>query len=227
MLRQTLFENDEIYHLYNRGAHKQAIFLNTKDYQRFQLLMFIANSITPIHLSSLTYHFQGPSLKKIYDEIKIQERLVDIIGYALMPNHFHIIVRQKQKNGVSVFMKKLCTAYSMYFNIKHEHSGTVFQGRFKSKHVSDAAYLRWLMAYVHLNPIGLKQKNWEQDIHADAETKKFLSNYSFSSLPDFTNNNIRSERAILTGRETLPFEEREIEEFANLSTLVKIIKDRP
>lgn len=225
MLRKTPFENNETYHVYNRGAHKQPIFLDAPDYRRFQLLLLIANSITPVHLSNTQYHYQGPSLIKIYDEVVIQKKLVNIIGYVLMPNHFHIVLKQEMENGITTFMKKLCTAYSMYFNIKHEHSGTVFQGRFKSKHINSAAYLRWLMAYIHLNPVGLKQKNWEQGVRADVETKKFLSNYSFSSLPDF-NNSTRPERAILADRASLPFESGEIKEFADFHALIKIVNDQ-
>src|SRR3990167_7803221 len=140
MLRDKPFVNGETYHLFNRGAHKQAIFKSEKDYRRFLVLLYFSNTMERVQLGNLLQN-QGRSLIDLLEEY-VDQSLVDIFAYTLMPNHFHLVLRQKADNGISTFMKKLATAYSMYFNIKYKHSVVLFQGRFKSRHVGDEAYFR-------------------------------------------------------------------------------------
>src|SRR3989344_2030506 len=88
--------------------------------------------------------------------------LVSVLAYCLMPNHFHLVLRQKNQDGITLFMRKLATAYAMYFNTKYDHSGVLFQCRYKSKHVNTDAYLRWIFSYVHLNPLEIIQPEWKE-----------------------------------------------------------------
>ena len=128
-------------------------------------------------------------MTEIFDEEKIkeEERLVNIGAYCLMPNHFHILLKEKEEGGVSKFILKLQTSYSMYFNIKNGRSGNLFQGKFKAKYVDDDEHLRYLFAYIHLNPVKIKDpENWEQKIIPNpAQAKKYLNNYRFSSYPHY------------------------------------------
>ena len=79
-------------------------------------------------------------------------------------------------------MKKLCTAYSMYFNKKNERSGNLFQGRFQAELVDDDAYLKYLFAYIHLNPIKIIEPLWrESGIKNSNRSEKFLEAYPWSS----------------------------------------------
>lgn len=75
-----------------------------------------------------------------------------MLAFVLMPNHYHLILQQREERGVSLFMQKLGTGYTMFFNAKHEHSGVLFQGKFKYKHVTSHEQLQYLLHYVHLNP---------------------------------------------------------------------------
>jgi len=79
------------------------------------------------------------------------EPLVEIVAYCLNPNHFHILLKQVEENGVSQFMKRLGGGYSWYFNNKHRRSGTLFQGPFRAKHIETNEYLLRLSAYINLN----------------------------------------------------------------------------
>src|SRR3989344_4858739 len=160
MQRDVPFVDNEIYHLYNRGANKADIFLEEYDYFRFKILIFLANSVESLKIANVLSKYRGRSSLLLFEEKK-PDQGVDVLSYALMPNHFHLIVRQKTENGITNFMKKIGTAYSMYFNTKYEHSGTVFQGRFKSKYVSTGDYLRWLFAYVALNPLDIEFLGWK------------------------------------------------------------------
>jgi len=70
-----------------------------------------------------------------------------------MSNHFHLILKQIQDGGVVKFMRKLGTGYTMYFNQKNKRSGSLFQGRYKAKHIDKDRYLKQLVHYVHANPL--------------------------------------------------------------------------
>src|SRR6185312_7588170 len=137
----------EIYHVYNRGTDKRKIFLDQKDYERFLALLYLSNGTTAVHISN----YQGSTLMELLDLDK-GEPLVDIAAYCIMPNHFHLLLHQKVDGGISKFMQKLTTGYTMYFNTKYERSGTLFQGKFKSKHAGEDRYLKYLLSYIHLNP---------------------------------------------------------------------------
>jgi putative transposase len=104
-----------------------------------------------------------------------------------MPNHFHILITEKREGGISKFMQKLSTSYSMYYNKKYERTGSLFEGKFKSQHVEEDKYLKYLFSYIHLNPVKLIQKDWkEKGIRNEKEAKDYLKKYSYSSYLDFT-----------------------------------------
>jgi REP element-mobilizing transposase RayT len=89
-----------------------------------------------------------------------------IVAYCLMPNHFHILIKQNTDMKVTDFVSKLSTSYSMYFNKKYKRVGSLFQDTFKSINVDNNNYLLWLSAYIHQNPVvagiawDLKQWKW-------------------------------------------------------------------
>ncbi|MFA6536675.1 MAG: transposase [Candidatus Paceibacterota bacterium] len=188
MFRDLSFAPGEFYHLYNRGADKREIFLEPYDYARFTKFLYLANSVSPVNLR------ETPS--NAFSFVK-NDTLVDIGAYCLMPNHFHLLVREKSDGNITKFMRKLLTSHSKYFNKKHKRSGTLFEGRFKAKHVNGDDYLKYLLAYIHLNPVKLIDSKWKEDGIKDIEkAKKHLTNYKHSSYLDYLNSN-REEEKIL------------------------------
>lgn len=182
MSRNLEFSIDEFYHLYNRGNDKRIIFNHEIDYQRFMVLLYLCNSDLKVDIGDSLK--QGRTLSELYDLDK-GENLVDIISYCLMPNHFHILVKEKIEGGISLFMQKLTTAYTMYFNKKYNRNGSLLQGKFKGRHVEDDSYLKYLFAYFGLNPVKLIDKNWKENKIKDLKkAENFLMNYQFSSFLD-------------------------------------------
>lgn len=186
MQRKEAFVPGEYYHLYNRGVDKRIIFSSARDYRRFIMLLYIANSQEPLRLDNLI-NMQRKSYNEILS-MKRGEQLVSIGSWALMPNHFHILVREEVEGGITKFMKKLGTAYSMYFNIRYQRAGSLFGGLFKSRHVSDDRYLKHLFGYIHLNCLDLKFPEWEGvvDKKSPQVWQDFLRRYYYSSFQDFT-----------------------------------------
>ncbi len=183
MRRKFNFSIGEYYHVYNRGVDKRIIFNDSHDYNRFIVLLHLSNSSQPVDIDkTLRGGLSFPELIRM----DMGERLVDIGAYCLMPNHFHLLLKERIENGISIFLKKLSTAYSMYFNRKHERTGSLFQGPFQATHADNDQYLKYLFAYIHLNPIKIVDPNWKESMVFDqVYIKKHLENYKYSSYLDY------------------------------------------
>lgn len=213
MNRNFVFATGEHYHIYNRGTDKRKIFSSKKDYERFVALLYLANDQSVVHMSN----YQGSTLMELLSEPK-ENTLVDIEAYCLMPNHFHLLIHEKNEGGISTFMHKLSTAYTMYFNRKYNRSGNLFQGRFKAKHADNDNYLKYLIAYIHLNPIALIEPKWkEEGVKNIRKASSFLAQYKLSSYNEYLDLK-RAENKILE-RKTLP------EYFDNRLSFDQFIKD--
>lgn len=185
MQRHISFSLDEYYHAYTRGNDKRKIFLDEKDYVRFLVLLYTSNSTETIHLSNFNGLGKISGLLKMFKQ-KRKDTLVDIGAYCLMPNHIHLLLKEKTEGGISLFTKKLFTGYSMYFNKRHQRTGKLFDSVFKAEHADDDNYLKYLYTYIHLNPISLVEKRWKEKIIQDKiQAKKFLNNYVYSSYLDY------------------------------------------
>lgn len=144
--RTTPFYNDGIYHIYNRGVDRQNIFLINRDRQRF--------------LKTLGYYqIENPKPKfstyQVAKTFPVNEtkRIVEIVAYCLMPNHFHLLVQQTKDGGITEFTRKFIHSYTKYFNVKHRHEGPIFNGMFKSVPIESDEQFLHVSRYIHLNPL--------------------------------------------------------------------------
>jgi len=192
-IRPISLVEGEYYHVYNRGNSKQKIFFDEHDYNRFVKLLYLCNSRHKVD-------FREDIVRKKINAFDFGrgENIVSIGAWVLMPNHFHIYVTinkqssQKlrktgfRKNEISEFMHKLLTSYSKYFNKKYNRTGILFEARFKSTHINNDNYAKYIFSYIHLNPIKLVDKNWKVSIVQNIKSfKTFLENYKWSSYLDF------------------------------------------
>lgn len=176
------FAPQEWYHCFNRGVDKRRVFQNERDYERFLLLMYVANDTESVHLSNVKPNDLATVLSD--KNAKKRELLVDIGSYCLMPNHVHIVLKEIEPGGISQFMQKIFTGYTMYFNKRYERTGALFAGTFKSKHVYDDRYFKKVVSYVHLNPLELFDKHWQKHTANTERFETYLSAYRYSSLLD-------------------------------------------
>ena len=187
--RKILLAPNEYYHIYNRGVDKRIIFTEPKDYNRFVYLLYLCNTEKSILVRDL--FSDGLSAFEVF-KFDRGDTIVDIGAYCLMPNHFHILIKEKIDGGISLFMKKLLTAYSMYFNKKSERTGTLFEGRFKASHANNDVYLKYLFSYIHLNPLKMIDHDWKDKLSVsldDDNIKKYLDTYRWSSYVDYVDSN--------------------------------------
>jgi len=186
-MRKEIFVEDKIYHIYNRGVEKRNIFMNDKDYFRFVHDLFELNDENAVinscyYFDPKTASIENRYLKKSTGDRKPRKLLVEILIFTLMPNHFHLLLKQKAENGISRFMHKLGTGYTNYFNKKHERVGGLFQGKFKAILVNGHAHFLHLPYYIHTNPLNLLNYRSRASI---VEQMKFLEKYRWNSFPDY------------------------------------------
>lgn len=183
------FVNNEIYHIYNRGVEKRDVFLDDQDYFRFIHDLFEFNDEAPAlnayYKTSKDQSYEV-QLRKIAKR-KPRKLLVEILSFCQMPNHYHLLLKQKQDTGIIRFMQKLGTGYTNYFNTKQERVGSLFQGRFKAVHINREEHLDYLPYYIHFNCLDLIEPEWrEGKIKNYQKTIKLLGSYRWSSHLDFT-----------------------------------------
>ncbi len=205
-IRETDFVEGEYYHLYNRGNSKQNIFLDDKDRERFLKLLYLCNSRNNID-------FREDIVKKGIDawDFERGKSIVNIGAWVLMPNHFHLYLtpklniqpdaRRPAVNTITYFMHRVLTAYSKYFNAKYKRTGSLFEGKFKSVHITKDTQAKYLFSYIHLNPLKLVDSNWNKAERlasgSDSKFINFLDSYRWSSYLDYLEI-VRPENKILS-----------------------------
>jgi putative transposase len=151
--RGLVFANDEYYHVYNRGVDRRVTFTNQREYERaLQLLWFYQYTAIPIRYSRYN-EVEGQLKIKYLEQMKASGKLIEIVAYSLMPNHFHLLIKQKQEQGLPKYVANFVNAYTKYFNTKYQRTGALFQGIFKAVYVESEEQLVHLTRYIHLNPV--------------------------------------------------------------------------
>ncbi len=178
----------QIYHVYNRGVEKRVVFQDDTDYLRFLHDLFEFNDTSPA--MNLAYHLrpQGQSKEVGLPKVEREPRklLVEMMAFCLMPNHFHLMVRQKQENGITLFMRKLGSGYTNYFNQKYKRVGSLFQGKYKAECVKNDRHFLHLPYYIHANPLDLVMPEWkEKEMKNHKQAIRFLETYRWSSFLDY------------------------------------------
>lgn len=173
----------ELFHVLNRGVEKRNLFLDSQDYARFVHDMYEFNDAKPTENAGRNFSMKGfvnPSLER--------EQIVDVHGWCLMKNHYHLLLSETQDGGISLFMRKLNVGYANYFNERYERQGTLFQGRTKKKHIDSNAYFLHILNYIHLNPLDYLSgaTHWrERAIDNEKSAFAFLEDYRWSSFLDY------------------------------------------
>ncbi|MCX6786796.1 MAG: transposase [Candidatus Kaiserbacteria bacterium] len=176
--RRVPFAVNEWYHCYNRGIEKRIVFEDTRDYHRFLELLYLANDEFPLRRSDISIH-------KFEEILKIPrgKKLVAIGAFCLMPNHFHLVLKEVSEGGVTAFMRKIGTAYTLYFNARHRRNGNLFLKPFRSIHVFTDRYFQHLINYIHCNSATLYEPEWMASHVVDPQfLGEQIAAYPYSSL---------------------------------------------
>lgn len=170
--RKTTFLNENYYHVYNRGVEKKDIFTNSSDYQRFLEILYYYQYADPKPSFSTYKRFK---IINFY----LNPKIVDVVSYCLMPNHFHLLLKQSQEGGVQELIRKMLNSYAKYFNTKYKRVGHLLQGEFKDVPIENEEQLLHLSRYIHLNP-------YVSGLTNDLDT------YPYSSYPEYLGKTIKN-----------------------------------
>src|SRR3989338_3370953 len=202
--RKVEFSNNEIYHIILRGIDGNIIFKDLDDYFRGIFSIYEFNDSNPVIIQKRRE--ARNRFKKLVTEqesrrptstgsinlvefIDNRDKLVDILAFCFMPNHIHLLLKQRQENGIHKFIVKVGGGYGRYSNEKNQRKGYVFQGRFQSVHIEDDNQLRVVVNYIHANPISLIEPKFKEEgikNHSAEEVLEFLkTGHRWSSFPDY------------------------------------------
>jgi len=158
-MRKIKFEEGKFYHIVNRGTDKRLIFNEDRDRWRFLQGLFLFNNVKKF--PGIWYELKrgrGSAdftvIKKFIEESNEERNpLVKILADCLMPNHFHLILEEVRRGGISEFMQRLGTGYTKYFNDRYERTGSLFEGTFKAVEIDNDEYLKYVLIYINIiNP---------------------------------------------------------------------------
>lgn len=175
----------EIYHALNRGVDGRDLFKDDRDRVRFVHDLFEFND------RRAAPHSRPPRKIGGFVNPHIRERLVDIHGWCLMKNHYHLILSERIEGGLRLFLRKLNVGYANYFNERYSRVGTLFQGRTKKVLIERQAHFLYILHYVHLNPLDYLRgaERWRErskvGIKNTQSALHYLGKYRWSSYLDY------------------------------------------
>jgi putative transposase len=162
-MEKDIFESGQYYHIYNRGNNKENIFIEEKNYNYF--LEKMKKYLLPI---------------------------ADVYAYCLLKNHFHIVLRIKDKEELpEKFKERIHLPFSNFFNsyaksinTAYNRTGSLFQEHLQRNRIENEEYLKQLIVYTHLNPVKHKfTESFETYLHSSY--RSYLSNKETSIDRDF------------------------------------------
>lgn len=172
--REEPLVTGEYYHVFNRGVAKQPTFVSKRDFNQAMLCKdYYQHSKPPIKLRRYKELTETEKIK-VRLKMEFSEKLVEIVCFVFMPNHYHFLLRQITDEGISKFMSLFGNSYTKYFNKANNRVGPIFQGVFKSVPIESEQQLLHLSRYIHLNPYT-----------AFMVSKTELGSYPWSSYPKF------------------------------------------
>ncbi len=178
----------ELFHVLNRGVEKRTLFLDDRDRLRFVCGLELFNDSKPIEISSAKSDWAADFMQKGPTRSLKRKKLVDIHGWCLMGNHYHLLLSECAEDGLTRFITKLNVGYAKYFNEKYKRSGTLYQGRTKKILIDRDAHFLHILHYIHFNPLDFLKtaRSWRAGHVGSSRTAlAHLLKYRWSSYCDY------------------------------------------
>ena len=169
----------EVYHIYTKSIAGFKVFNTPAEFERMRIAL---RHYQPVkapgrlsYLMSLCPSQTEPLAPRRCNTYAVEpvagDRLIQLIAYCFMQTHFHLLVRQLEPDGISVFMNRILNSYSRYFNLRHRRKGPLWESRFQDRHIKTTEDALCMTRYIHLNPVtaGLVKKagDWEYSSYAE------------------------------------------------------------
>lgn len=180
----------ELYHVLNRGIDGRKLFFDSQDYARFVHNLYEFNDTKP---ADNLHRLFDPEMKDLrgLSFRRIREKLVEIHGWCLMRDHYHLLISERIEDGLTRFMMKVNVGYAKYYNERYGRRGHLFQGKTKKILIGRETHFLYILHYLHLNPLdylegAAKWRDRDKDtIKSTKEALKYLNGYRWSSYLDY------------------------------------------
>ena len=219
MNRKEKFTPGEHYHICSRIISQSPEFSASGNAQKLCQTFLLANSTKSSQAFDYLRCDKNANIEHAIEIANQGEKLVDVLCYAVMLNHYHLLLKEIKENGITDFIRKCNTSIAKYINIKNDRRGPLFESKFKSKHVSSNEYLIHLSVYINLNPLDfLVGKEWrEHKLKNWKSIRQKLLDYPWSSSNFFLNQNNKDK--ILSGMEII------LDQFNDHNNYEKFLQD--
>lgn len=220
-MRKEIFGVGDIVHVFNRGNRKQEIVRDDLDRFRFlQTIFYFNDEYSPDN----PFRTLSELLKSDFNNGEVliwpstwpaRNKLVDILAFTLMDNHYHLVLQEIKEGGVAKFMQKFGTGITNRFNIRHQETGRLFQGAYKARRVGSDNYLKYLNVYLHIkNVFELYPGGIQKALREFEGAYRFATHYSYTSLGGYVHNEPNARAIISTEMLEDEFsDEREFKKF--------------
>lgn len=151
-VRKEVLANGEVYHVLNHSIADEEIFYKSTVLRRTLDLINYYRFPQKLRFSQFK-NLPKEAKETYYKEFLNSEPLVKIYAYAFMPNHYHLLLRQTQNKGITIFISNFQNSFAKYLNKKDSRQGSVFQRPFRSRRITSDEILMHVSRYIHLNPI--------------------------------------------------------------------------
>lgn len=176
----------ELFHVLNRGVDGRDLFVDSSNYVRFVHNLYEFNDSAP---AAEFHRRSGRNVGLTMSHIR--EPIVEIHGWCLMKNHFHLLLSEISEGGIPLFLRKINIGYAKYFNERYGRVGTLFQGRTKKVPIVSDPQFNYILHYIHLNPLDYLAGASEWRIRSRSGIKNarsayaYLETYRWSSYLDY------------------------------------------
>ena len=219
MKREVQFVPGEYYHVYNRTILNIPDFEDYDNAKKLAQCFLLANSTESGKAFDYLRNSKNTGFGKAVEIAWRGDKLVDVVAYAIMKDHYHLLLKERKEGGSTNFCRSCNTSIAKYINIKKGRKGPLFESSFKAKHIDSNKYLLHLSLYIHLNPLDfIDSKNWRKGNLKNWQIKKKkLLDYPWSSLKSFLYKDY--EDWILSGIDII------LDQFKNKREYEKFLRD--
>jgi len=189
-MRKREFTVGSLVHIFNRGNRRQAIVREGCDKWHFLQMLYYFNTSVSIAnpFKSLRKKMKFGSKERLIWPRKWprQKPIVKIIAFALVDNHFHLLLKEIVAGGIALFMQKIGVSMTFYFNKKYKETGRLFQGSYKASVVDNDEYLKYLSVYIQVkNILEIYPKGFQACLDDFDKAFDWVIGYPYCSLADY------------------------------------------
>lgn len=177
------YAQDSYYHIYNRGIDGRIVFGDEQDYLYFEKLL--ARYLEEETKQAGPYKTDKPSIVKKKLQMSLVGR-VELVAYCLMPDHYHLLIKQDDPIGITKLVRRVMTGYVMYFNKRYGRRGPLFENVYRGVKLTDESQVLGVGRLIHLNP-GKREKRRFGLV--ETVTGSSPEEYPYSSFKRYTGTN--------------------------------------